>query len=263
MTVVRTRVTALLLATLLAAALGVSLTTRRSDRRLRRVLSSPDDVGASAGERRTPSAWRLVRRDVRQPGLAPVPSPLLLELLAALLESGAPPPTALRHIAEALARDGDARAARLQALAVAVEHGLFDTTATRAEPRARFARRWSRRRVHQRADRGVDGAGDPVVVRTADGAAGAASTRQQVPERSADAGLAVLGEVVRMAAVAGLPPAALVRRAAVEERRRMASTRQRATRRLEVLLTLPIGLCLLPAFVLLGIVPVVVDLLSG
>jgi hypothetical protein len=223
------------------------------------VLSSADDVGASAGVRRTPSAWRLARREVRHPGLAPIPSPLLLELFAALLESGAPPPTALRHIAEALARDGDARATRLQALAVAVEHGLFDTTATRAEPRARLARRWSRHRVHRRAD----GAGDPVAVRRADGAAGAASTRQHAPETAADRGLEVLDEVVRMAAVAGLPPAALVRRAAVEERRRMASTRQRATRRLEVLLTLPIGLCLLPAFVLLGIVPVVVDLLSG
>ena len=33
--------------------------------------------------------------------------------------------------------------------------------------------------------------------------------------------------------------------------------------RLEVLLVLPVGLCLLPAFVLLGIAPTVIDLLSG
>jgi tight adherence protein B len=66
-----------------------------------------------------------------------------------------------------------------------------------------------------------------------------------------------------MAVSAGLPPAALVRRAAVEERRRAAAVRQRAVRRLEVLMVLPVGLCLLPAFVLLGIVPVIVDLLTG
>jgi tight adherence protein B len=75
--------------------------------------------------------------------------------------------------------------------------------------------------------------------------------------------LQVLEDAVRLAVTAGLPPAALVRRAAAEERRRAAAVRQRAIRRLEVLLVLPVGLCLLPAFVLLGIVPVVVDLLLG
>lgn len=87
-------------------------------------------------------------------------------------------------------------------------------------------------------------------------------TRPTTDDRP-DAGLEVLADAVRMAAAAGLPPAALVRRAAAEERRRSATARQRAIRRLEVLLVLPVGLCLLPAFVLLGIVPVIVDLLVG
>jgi hypothetical protein len=78
-----------------------------------------------------------------------------------------------------------------------------------------------------------------------------------------DAGLVALADIVRLSAVAGLPPAALVRRGAVEERRRSSAVRRRAIRRLEVLLVLPVGLCLLPAFVFLGIVPVVVDLFGS
>ena len=75
--------------------------------------------------------------------------------------------------------------------------------------------------------------------------------------------LDALTEALRLAVLSGLPPAELVRRAAVEERRRGAATRRAAMRRLEVLLVLPVGLCLLPAFVLLGIAPIVIDLLAG
>jgi tight adherence protein B len=54
-----------------------------------------------------------------------------------------------------------------------------------------------------------------------------------------------------------------VRRAAEQERRRQISAQLKAIRRLEVMLVIPGGLCLLPAFVLLGIVPLVLQLIFG
>jgi hypothetical protein len=66
-----------------------------------------------------------------------------------------------------------------------------------------------------------------------------------------------------LAARAGLPPAELIRAAGRRERARRAADRRSAIRRLEVLLVVPAGLCLLPAFVLIGVVPVVIALLSG
>lgn len=71
----------------------------------------------------------------------------------------------------------------------------------------------------------------------------------------------VLREELALAMRSGLPPAALLRRAAEEQRRRSAAAQRRAVQRLEVLLVVPTGLCLLPAFVFLGIVPVVLGLL--
>jgi tight adherence protein B len=73
----------------------------------------------------------------------------------------------------------------------------------------------------------------------------------------------VLEDTFWLAAQSGLPPTGLIRRAAAEERRRQRAAQARAVRRLEVLLIVPAGLCLLPAFVLLGIVPVVLNLLFG
>jgi type II secretion system (T2SS) protein F len=71
----------------------------------------------------------------------------------------------------------------------------------------------------------------------------------------------VLQEELALAMRSGLPPGALLRRAAEEQRRRSAAAQRRAVQRLEVLLVVPTGLCLLPAFVFLGIVPVVLGLL--
>ena len=82
-----------------------------------------------------------------------------------------------------------------------------------------------------------------------------------MPNESADAGGA--GRALTLAARSGLPPTALLRRVAEEERRRLASAQLKAIRRLEVLLVIPAGLCLLPAFVLLGIVPLVIRLIAG
>jgi tight adherence protein B len=72
-----------------------------------------------------------------------------------------------------------------------------------------------------------------------------------------------VAEVMALAARSGVPPTALLRRAAEQERRRQADAQLKAVRRLEVLLVIPAGICLLPAFVLLGIVPLVIRLIAG
>jgi tight adherence protein B len=94
---------------------------------------------------------------------------------------------------------------------------------------------------------------------------GSAPPAVDPPPAATSAGrlLAVVEESLLLAVRSGLPPTALVRRAAEEERRRQLSEQLRAIRRLEVLLVIPAGLCLLPAFVLLGIVPLVIDLIVG
>jgi hypothetical protein len=66
-----------------------------------------------------------------------------------------------------------------------------------------------------------------------------------------------------LAASTGLAPAALVRSAAADQRRVRSARQARAARRAAVVLVLPLGLCQLPAFVLLGVVPLVLALLPG
>ena len=80
---------------------------------------------------------------------------------------------------------------------------------------------------------------------------------------SAPAWARVLDRALLLARDAGVPPAALLVAAAAEERRRSAARRRLAAARLGVRVVLPTGLCLLPAFVLLTVVPMVVGLLGG
>jgi pilus assembly protein TadC len=63
-----------------------------------------------------------------------------------------------------------------------------------------------------------------------------------------------------LAARAGAPGAALLRDAATELRRRRAREAQRRAAALGVRLVLPLGVCALPAFALVGVVPVVLAL---
>jgi hypothetical protein len=74
---------------------------------------------------------------------------------------------------------------------------------------------------------------------------------------------AALVEVVAISEATGLPPVALLRARADDLRRNRDAAHGRAVRRLAVLLVLPMGLFLLPAFVLLGVVPLVLDLVVG
>ena len=189
------------------------------------------------------------RSEAERAGTGPVaamPAPLVLDLLAALLDGGAAPRTALRSVAGALREVGDPRAGGLLTLADSAPLGTGSAGA------------WSGIgapgvRPGGGAAGARPGAGAPVVARGPGG--GGPGGGGEITD--------LVAEALWLAVRAGLPPAALIRRAAEEERRRAATAHLKAIRRLEVMLVLPAGLCLLPAFVLLSIVPVLLDLVLG
>ncbi|MBP1302341.1 MULTISPECIES: hypothetical protein [unclassified Curtobacterium] len=72
-----------------------------------------------------------------------------------------------------------------------------------------------------------------------------------------------LHEVLVLSRRAGVPAAELLRAAAEDARDDAAAAGLAAAERLAVRLVLPLGVCVLPAFVLVGVVPVVVGVLSS
>jgi Flp pilus assembly protein TadB len=72
--------------------------------------------------------------------------------------------------------------------------------------------------------------------------------------------LAPAARALARAADGGAPVAAAVARMATEARADARSVAEQAARRVGVLVVMPLGLCFLPAFVLLGVVPVVAGL---
>ncbi|MDP9393971.1 MAG: type II secretion system F family protein, partial [Actinomycetota bacterium] len=82
-------------------------------------------------------------------------------------------------------------------------------------------------------------------------------------ELCADPVLAPLGRVLARASRTGAPAAELLARAAQDARRRQALAMQDRARRVGVLATLPVGLCFLPSFVVVGIVPTVIGLATS
>jgi len=70
-------------------------------------------------------------------------------------------------------------------------------------------------------------------------------------------------DAMDLARSTGLGPVSMVRAAADEQRRRHAAAQVLAARRLAVLVVLPAGVCLLPAFMLLTVMPLVLELLAG
>jgi tight adherence protein B len=150
---------------------------------------------------------------------------MILDLVAAALAGGAPPAGALRAVAVALQVAGDPSGPWLAALAARWEAGVVSAPgATGVRPRE-------------------------------------ASDRQP-PIEPRDPLDALQGSL-DLAAATGLGPVALVHAAAADERRRRAAAQVAQARRLGVLVLLPTGLCLLPAFVLLTVVPLVIGLLIG
>ena len=66
-----------------------------------------------------------------------------------------------------------------------------------------------------------------------------------------------------LAATAGVPPGGLLRRAANDIRRSERERLDEAIGRVSVLIVVPLGLCFLPAFALLTVVPVVMTIARG
>ena len=75
--------------------------------------------------------------------------------------------------------------------------------------------------------------------------------------------LELLCEGLRQAWEAGTSPTASLRTAGETARRKQMESSRLAAARLAVRLVLPLGLCLLPAFILIGLVPVLMSLGSG
>ena len=72
-----------------------------------------------------------------------------------------------------------------------------------------------------------------------------------------------LAETLELAERSGVPAAGLLRASAVDLRAERAAEGLADAERLAVRLVVPLGVCVLPAFVLVGVVPVVVGLLSS
>lgn len=72
-----------------------------------------------------------------------------------------------------------------------------------------------------------------------------------------------LGQVLLRSAVSGAPVAESLARLAEDERERQRGQVEARVRQIEVKAAAPLGLCLLPAFVLLGIVPLVAGSVTG
>ncbi|QMV25077.1 hypothetical protein GQS52_13575 [Streptomyces sp. SCUT-3] len=77
---------------------------------------------------------------------------------------------------------------------------------------------------------------------------------------AAEPGATELGRCLEHACTTGVPPAAAVTRLAEQGRLRHARSAQARARRAGVLATAPLGLCFLPAFLLVGVAPVVMGL---
>ena len=99
------------------------------------------------------------------------------------------------------------------------------------------------------------------------GGAAPARARQWVLDALAEARLpaeaAELDRQLAFASRAGIPVGALARSAAVAERRRARAADGRRAAEFATRLVLPLGLCILPAFVLLGVVPIGIAIVSS
>ena len=84
-----------------------------------------------------------------------------------------------------------------------------------------------------------------------------------VPSDASAADAEVLGGLVHLSRAAGAPLGELARAAAAEARAVARAEARETAERLAVRLMLPLGACILPAFLLLGVVPMLIGLLSS
>lgn len=158
--------------------------------------------------------------------------PMLLDLLASCLAGGAALPAAADAVARAI--PGPA-GRRLTSVCAALAVGCPPTEA------------WAALARDAPGSGRVDGS-------SSDPRAPAGMTAD------ADDPLAAAARALGRAADGGAPIAAAVSRLAAEARAEARSRGEQAARRVGVLAVAPLGLCFLPAFVLLGVVPVVAGL---
>ncbi len=89
------------------------------------------------------------------------------------------------------------------------------------------------------------------------------AVRRFLPGDAADAGSGVIDHVLELSVRAGVPAAGLLRSEADRRRRVQRSAGQAAAASLAVRLMLPLGLCVLPSFMLLGVAPLVLVIVSS
>lgn len=116
-------------------------------------------------------------------------------------------------------------------------------------------------------DRRVPGLGLELLAIAVSGGASLARAHTLVDAALVDADLPCLDggadAVLDFARAAGVPAAALLRSEAQESRRRTRTDAQLRAARLGTRLLLPLGVCILPAFVALGVVPIAIAILSS
>lgn len=151
----------------------------------------------------------------------PVPGPVVIDLVAAVVEAGAAPLGAIRLVSRCLEDAGDPAGAALASAATPV---------------------------------------DPAAGASARAMAGPVADRP--PDSSGEAWRPLFA-ALELADRCGLGPVGLLRSTAGEQRRRRAEALAVAARRLAVLAVLPTTLCLLPGFVVLTVVPLILDLLPA
>ncbi len=127
---------------------------------------------------------------------------------------------------------------------------------------------WMRRMVARAApDGNAPGIESELLAIAVSGGAALGAARDQVREALARAELpgdgAVVEEIIALASSAGVPAAELLRAEAEESRRRARAESQRRATALGVRLMLPLGVCVLPAFMVLGVVPLIVTVVSS
>ena len=89
-----------------------------------------------------------------------------------------------------------------------------------------------------------------------------ADARETCGIASDDSDVAI-AEVLELSRRAGVPAAVLLRSEATEARRAARSSGERTAATLAVTLLLPLGLCILPAFLLLGVAPLLIAVVSS
>ena len=130
-----------------------------------------------------------------------------------------------------------------------------------------IARRWMRRLVARaRETDPTPGLGCELVAVAVSGGAPAASARDRVAVILGDCGLSAddtAAAAIEFAQRAGVPVAALLRAEARELRREAQAAVRMRIAALGTRLLLPLGLCVLPAFVALGVVPLLLAMIGS